>query len=86
MSQVATLRRELLSRDVVLKPYQLFDVIDKNSHCVYNERKRCSGIIATAFLETISHYRQSPLVGAKFAVTVLEEMLTRIEQDIANNI
>lgn len=41
-------------------------------------------MVTTAFLETIAHYQKSPLVGAKFAVGVLEDLLTRIEQDIAN--
>lgn len=44
-----------------------------------------SDIIATAFFETIAHYQKSPLVGARLVVTVLEEMLTRIEQDVASH-
>lgn len=41
-------------------------------------------LVTIAFLENIAYYQQFPLVGARFAVGVLEGLLTRIEQDIAN--
>lgn len=47
-------------------------------------RETDSEIVTRLFLAELVHLRQCPLVGAKFAAYVLEELLTDIEQAIAN--
>jgi hypothetical protein len=60
--------------------YRLLELPQMNRSLNQDEAE----MVTLAFLEAIAHYQKSPLVGAKFAVGVLEDLLTRIEQDIAN--